>query len=30
MRVKQQQLELDMEQLTGLKLGKDYEINVLI
>ena len=34
MQVKKQQLELDMEQLTGLKLGKDYDklyvVNVLI
>ena len=25
MRVKKQQLELDMEQLTGSKLGKEYD-----
>ena len=25
MRVKKQQLELDMEQLTGLELGKEYD-----
>ena len=34
MQVKKQQLELDMEQLSGLKLGKDYDklyvVNVLI
>jgi len=34
MQVKKQQLELDMEQLIGLKLGKDYDklyvVNVLI